>query len=95
MSKQFDDMSLSRRGFLKAGAGLGGMAAMGTILPAGGAWAAGSDKPEAVRGALEKTKGFSGIGGTFTYTPTDHAGLGPDAFIMLTIDKGDWKIIGQ
>lgn len=57
--------------------------------------AAGSDKPEAVRDALEKTKGFSGIGGTFTYTPTDHAGLGPDAFIMLTIDKGDWKIIGQ
>ena len=47
--------------------------------------AAGSDKPEAVRDALEKTKNFSGIGGTFTFTPEDHAGLGPDAFTMLTI----------
>ena len=46
MSKQFDDTILSRRGFLKAGATLGGMAAMGTMLPAGGVWAAGSDKPE-------------------------------------------------
>jgi hypothetical protein len=32
MSEQFDDKILSRRGFLKAGA-LGGMAAMGTMLP--------------------------------------------------------------
>jgi branched-chain amino acid transport system substrate-binding protein len=55
--------------------------------------AAGTDKPEAVRDALEKTKDFPGIGGTFTFTPTDHAGLGSDAFLMLTIDKGDWKIV--
>ena len=40
MSEQFDDKILTRRGFLKAGATLGGMAAMGTMLPAGGAWAA-------------------------------------------------------
>jgi nitrate/nitrite transport system substrate-binding protein len=46
MSEQFDDKILTRRGFLKAGATLGGMAAMGTMLPAGGVWAAGSDKPE-------------------------------------------------
>ena len=46
MSERFDDKNLSRRGFLKAGAGLGGMAAMGTMIPAGGVWAAGSDKPE-------------------------------------------------
>ena len=57
--------------------------------------AAGSDKPEAIRDALEKTKAFSGIGGVFTYTPEDHAGLGPDAFIMLGIDKGDWVVIGE
>ncbi len=46
MSEQFDDKVLSRRGFLKAAAGLGGLAAMSTMLPSGGAWAAGSDKPE-------------------------------------------------
>ncbi|MHC1712128.1 MAG: ABC transporter substrate-binding protein [Solidesulfovibrio sp.] len=57
--------------------------------------AAGSDKPEAVRDALEKIKDFPGIGGTFTFTPADHAGLGPDAFIMLGIEKGDWKILGE
>jgi branched-chain amino acid transport system substrate-binding protein len=57
--------------------------------------AAGSDKPQAIRDALEKTKAFPGIGGIFTYTPTDHAGLGPDAFIMLGIEKGDWVIVGN
>jgi len=56
---------------------------------------AGSDKPEAIRNALEKIKGFAGIGGIFTFSPEDHAGLGPDAFIMLGIDKGDWVIVGQ
>ncbi|KHK03842.1 ABC transporter substrate-binding protein [Desulfovibrio sp. TomC] len=56
---------------------------------------AGSDKPEAIRDALEKIKGFPGIGGIFTFTPEDHAGLGPDAFIMLGIEKGDWVIVGQ
>ncbi|UJX41502.1 ABC transporter substrate-binding protein [Desulfovibrio sp. JY] len=57
--------------------------------------AAGSDKPQAIRDALEKTKNFPGIGGIFTYSPTDHAGLGPDAFIMLRIEKGDWVIVGD
>ena len=57
--------------------------------------AAGSDKPQAIRDALEKTKDFPGIGGIFTYTPTDHAGLGPDAFIMLRVEKGDWVIVGD
>ena len=56
---------------------------------------AGSDKPADVRAALEKIKGFSGIGGIFNFTPKDHEGLGEDAFIMLTIDKGDWKILAE
>jgi branched-chain amino acid transport system substrate-binding protein len=56
---------------------------------------AGSDKPQAIRDALEKTKAFPGIGGIFTYSPEDHAGLGPDAFIMLRIEKGDWVIVGD
>jgi len=56
---------------------------------------AGSDKPEAIRAALEKIAGFPGIGGVFTFSPADHAGLGPDAFIMLGIDKGDWVIVGD
>ena len=33
---------------------------------------AGSDKPQALRDALEKVKDFPGIGGIFTFTPEDH-----------------------
>ena len=48
MSKQSKDFpTLSRRGFIKAGAGLGGAAMLSALLPAG-AWAAGSE-------GLEKT----------------------------------------
>jgi len=54
-----------------------------------------SDKPQDIRDALEKIQGFPGIGGVFTFTPEDHAGLGSDAFIMLGIEKGDWVIVGQ
>ncbi|MEL7639989.1 MAG: ABC transporter substrate-binding protein [Solidesulfovibrio sp.] len=57
--------------------------------------AAGSDKPQAIRDALEKTKDFPGVGGIFSFTPEDHAGLGPDAFIMLGIANGDWVIVGE
>ncbi len=57
--------------------------------------AAGTDKPEAIRDALEKTAAFPGIGGIFTFTPEDHAGLTPDAFIMLGIEKGDWIIVND
>ena len=31
--------------------------------------------PAALRDQIEKTKAFSGIGGSFTFSPTDHNGL--------------------
>ena len=49
--------------------------------------------PAAIRDQLEKTKKFAGIGGTFTYSPQDHAGLTSDAFVLVQIEKGDWKLI--
>lgn len=49
--------------------------------------------PAAIRDQLEKTKKFAGIGGTFTYSPEDHAGLTVDAFVLVKIEKGDWKLI--
>ncbi len=53
----------------------------------------GADTPAAIRDQLEKTKGFAGIGGSFTYTPQDHAGLGKDAFVLVEIKNKDWVIV--
>ena len=49
--------------------------------------------PAAIRDQLEKTKKVAGIGGTFSYSPQDHAGLNSDAFVLVQIEKGDWKLI--
>jgi len=49
--------------------------------------------PAAIRDQLEKTKKAAGIGGTFTYSPQDHAGLTSDAFVLVQIKQGNWKLI--
>jgi branched-chain amino acid transport system substrate-binding protein len=53
----------------------------------------GGFSPAAIRDQLEKTKKFAGIGGTFSYSPTDHAGLTSDAFVLVKVEKGDWKLL--
>ncbi|NTW99308.1 MAG: ABC transporter substrate-binding protein [Geobacteraceae bacterium] len=53
----------------------------------------GADTPAAIRDQLEKTKGFAGIGGNFTYSSQDHAGLGKDAFVLVEVKKKDWVIV--
>ncbi|KQC11541.1 MAG: ABC transporter substrate-binding protein [Smithella sp. SDB] len=58
-----------------------------------GAMEKGGFSPAAIRDQLEKTKKFAGIGGTFTYSQQDHAGLTVDAFVLVKIEKGDWKLI--
>lgn len=52
----------------------------------------GSD-PEKLRTAIERTVRFVGTGGVFTYSPTDHDGLKKNAAVMLTIEKGQWKLL--
>ena len=54
---------------------------------------AGSDKPAAIRDALEKITAFPGIGGVFSFTDKDHNGLDANAFEMVVIQGGDWKIL--
>jgi len=49
--------------------------------------------PAAIRDQLEKTKKVAGIGGTFSFSPQDHAGLNSDAFVLVQIEKVDWKLI--
>lgn len=53
----------------------------------------GATTPEAIRDQLEKTTKFAGIGGTFTYTPQDHAGLGKDAFVLVEVKNKDWVLV--
>jgi len=55
---------------------------------------AGADAERAaVRGEIEKTSGFVGIGGVITYSPEDHYGNSPEAFVMVTIESGKWKLV--
>lgn len=53
----------------------------------------GADSAAAIRDQLEKTRGFAGIGGSFTYSPQDHAGLGKDAFVLVEVRNKDWVIV--
>jgi branched-chain amino acid transport system substrate-binding protein len=53
---------------------------------------AGDDRA-GIRDALEQTKGFVGTGGVFNFSPEDHNGLTKDAFVMVTVADGKWKLI--
>lgn len=54
----------------------------------------GGDKAK-VRDALEKITGHVGVSGVFTMSPKDHNGLGEDAFVMVEVNKGAWKLLGE
>jgi branched-chain amino acid transport system substrate-binding protein len=53
---------------------------------------AGTDQGK-IRQELENTKNFPGVSGIFNMSPEDHNGLGPDAFVMVKIEKGNWKLL--
>lgn len=53
---------------------------------------AGSDR-EKLREALEGTKNYVGVSGVFNMSPEDHNGLTPEAFVMVKIEKGDFKLL--
>ena len=54
-----------------------------------------STDKEAVRTAIENLKGVVGTAGIFNFSPTDHNGLGIDAFEMLTVKDGNFAIYGK
>lgn len=54
--------------------------------------AANSTDREKVRAALENLKGVPGTAGIYNMSPTDHNGLGMDAFEMLTVKDGKFAI---
>jgi branched-chain amino acid transport system substrate-binding protein len=51
------------------------------------------DSPDAIRKELENTRSYKGIGGIFSYSPQDHAGLTKDAFVLVTIKNQQWALV--
>lgn len=46
-----------------------------------------------IRAALESTQKYVGVTGEFNFSTTDHNGLSPDAFVMVEINGGTWKLL--
>lgn len=49
--------------------------------------------PTALRDELEKTNGWVGIGGTFTFSPTDHNGLTESDLVLYEVKDGNWIVV--
>ncbi|HUW39030.1 MAG TPA: ABC transporter substrate-binding protein [Rhodocyclaceae bacterium] len=47
----------------------------------------------ALKEALEHSGGIVATQGVFHYSPTDHFGLDANSRMMLTVSKGDWKVV--
>jgi branched-chain amino acid transport system substrate-binding protein len=47
---------------------------------------------EDLRAEIEKTSGFVGIGGTFTFSATDHNGMNASDLVMYRVENGTWIV---
>lgn len=47
---------------------------------------------EDLRDEIERTKGFVGIGGIFTFSAEDHNGLSEDDLVMYRVEDGGWVL---
>ncbi len=50
-------------------------------------------EPDKLRAAIEGTKNYVGVSGVFNMSPEDHNGLTPEAFVMVKIEKGAFKLV--
>ncbi|MBF4510794.1 MAG: ABC transporter substrate-binding protein [Aeromicrobium sp.] len=48
--------------------------------------------PSDLRDEIERTSGFPGIGGVFTFSATDHNGMTSDDIVMYRIEGGAWVL---
>jgi len=71
----------------------GGYALDALMLGVSAIKTAGGTNKEAVRNALEKTKGFMGTTGQFNLSVTDHMGLNLSAFRMVEVKDGSWVLL--
>jgi branched-chain amino acid transport system substrate-binding protein len=53
----------------------------------------GGGTPGALREQLEKISSFAGIGGVFSFSAQDHAGLTKEAFVLVQIKNKDWALV--
>jgi branched-chain amino acid transport system substrate-binding protein len=72
----------------------GGYAWDALLLLAHAGTAGGLD-PARTRAALEGTTGFVGVSGVFSFSATDHNGLGLDAFELLTVKDGAFALAAR
>ena len=49
--------------------------------------------PADLRDEIEKTSGFPGIGGVFTFSPTDHNGMTADDLVGYVVSGGKWTLL--
>lgn len=71
----------------------GGSAYDGLMIVVNAIKRAGSTDKAKVRDAIEQTKGFVGADGIRTMSPKDHVGLDLNAFRMLEVRNGAWKLV--
>lgn len=71
----------------------GGYAHDGWLLVTDAIRRAGSAEPDAIRDALEATRGLAGATGIYTMSAEDHLGLDLSAFRMLEIRGGKWALV--
>jgi len=48
--------------------------------------------PEELRDEIERTEDFIGIGGTFTFSETDHNGLSESDLTLYRVEGGEWTL---
>jgi len=72
--------------------GFGGYAYDAVNLLAKALEGTGGDRGQ-IRKNLENIKGHVGVSGVFNFTPADHNGLDPDAFVMVRIKNGTWTLV--
>ncbi len=48
--------------------------------------------PEELRDEVEATDGLVAVGGTFTFSDTDHNGLDQDDLVMYRVEDGEWEL---
>ncbi len=49
-------------------------------------------EPEALRSAIEATKGYVGVSGVYSLTPEDHNGLGVDSMVIVQVKDGTFTM---
>ncbi len=72
--------------------GFGGYAYDGVRILADAIKGTGGDLAK-IREKIESTRDHVGVSGTFNFSPEDHNGLDPSAFVMVRIENGTWKLV--